>query len=208
MTHKLSSITGKTAVCSQCGEVKVYRASKLSKPVCWEWQKEKNKADRAKKARTRVTPDAIRKVESERNLKAPELKKLLRETLSKVCRIRDKYTCFMTGRVCPPGITPGTGQAAHLIPINDLPPEYRYDPRVVVWMEGATHSNFDGRTRFGQKTANQAAVWGKLARVNPELFIWLTGLPKANGQDRVKTQDLRDQLAKLRKVLADYGELE
>lgn len=54
MTHRLTELTGKTAVCSICGPVKVYRASKLSKPVCWEWQKQKNKTVRMKATKQAV----------------------------------------------------------------------------------------------------------------------------------------------------------
>lgn len=152
-----------------------------------------------KKKRRPVTINAILKAEGRgERLNATEVKKLLRHELSLICRYRDNYTCFISGARVLPGIGPGTGQAAHAIPINQLPPEYRYDPRVVFWMEGSVHSDFDGRTRFGHKPANQAIFWGKLQRTDPERFAWLTSIPRNASPRTVPLSELIEQLQSLR----------
>lgn len=152
-----------------------------------------------KKPRAKTVP-AIRKAEAAgETLDRTQLKKLLRAELSRVVRERDELRCYVTGRECPPGAYgPGNGQCAHLIPINQLPPEYRYDPRLCVWLETTIHSDFDGRTHYGKKPANQARVWGILAQRDPELFEFVTSLPKSQAGDKVPIHELRDQLERLR----------
>ena len=141
-------------------------------------------------------------MEGRRKLSTSEIKVLCRDLLSKVCRERDNYTCYVTGQKCEPGVMAWQGQAAHLIPINRLPPELRYDPRVVKWMCGSAHSDFDGNTNYGKKSANQAFVWGKLAREEPELFEFLTTLPR-QFDDKFTKADWEAQLYQLREEMGN-----
>ena len=63
------------------------------------------------------------------------------------------------------------------------------------------HSEFDGNTGSHSsrgRTADQSQVFGKLAREDPDLFEWITSLPKAVGNDKQRIADLRDMLEKLR----------
>ena len=98
-----------------------------------------------------------------------------------------------------PGIGPGTGQAAHLLPRQDVPFWLRYDPRIVVWLEGEVHAAFDGRLGRGRKAANQALVWGKLAKEQPDVFELLTGTDwKHRAGQTVPIYELREKLEALR----------
>lgn len=143
---------------------------------------------------------SIEKYEAEGGLlNAAQCKILLRKELSRVVRTLADCKCFLTGAHCPPGIiVRGLGQAAHLIPIDDLPPQYKYDPYLCIWLETMEHLAFDGKLGMGRKAANQAAVWGKLQREDPDRFEFVTSLPKNRGQFKERVADLREQLRILR----------
>lgn len=161
----------------------------------------KKAAQRTKAPRKGV--QAIRAVESKRALNATELKKLLRAELSRIVRARDEYRCFVCNAVVEPGIRAWQGQAAHLRPILKLPPKFRYDPNLCVWMCGTHHSEFDGNSFRGKVAAYQLPVWERLQREKPEVYKWLIETPIATGVDKSTACDLRDQLEALRAIQTD-----
>lgn len=201
---KFKTVANGKGFCTVCGKpVKVMRVGLSWRCAAYEASKAKDARKRAQKAvRTpRRTVSAIKAREGKGGkLNATELKKLLRAELSQRVRERDGLRCYVCGARCEPGILAYQGQAAHLRPINSLPPAYRYDPRVCKWMCGKDHAEFDGNTGKGRKAAFQLPVWHKLQTEEPELYAWVLNLPKAVGRDRVSVVDLRERLEELRRL--------
>lgn len=142
---------------------------------------------------------AIRKAERVRPLARSELLRLIDAEWSQCIRERDGLICQVTHKHCPPGVKPGYGNAAHLIPKSQCPFHLRYDLRNGIWMEWSRHMAFDGLCAGRRIPARQAYIWGVLARTKPDVFQYLTSCEWRADKKPVKIRELREKLEELRR---------
>lgn len=150
--------------------------------------------------RTYKTVRAILKAERKHALRPSELTRLLDAEWSRCIRERDRHICQITGKLAYPGVQPGMGNAAHLIPKSQAPFHLKYDLRNGIWMEWLTHMEFDGLLAGRRRPARQSYVWGVIARTRPEVFEYLTSQNWRGDEKPVSVHTMRAKLEELRRT--------